>query len=93
MLIRYILLVETEVEIKYSYSNYKNTFYGYKNKCFHFVLENLVSSFEKNNNSPSPTRRPNGLADSIAAPNKKSREHSQLLYQVQQHNFKDGLIL
>ena len=24
-------------------NNYKNTFYGYKNKCFHFVYENLVS--------------------------------------------------
>ena len=22
-------------------SNYKNNFYGYKNKCFHFVKENL----------------------------------------------------
>ena len=45
-------------------SNY-NTFYGYKNKCFHFVQENQVSSIGKN--IPSPTRKPKGLA----APNKK----------------------
>ena len=56
-------------------SNYEqNTFYGYKNKCFHFILENLVSSIEKN--SPFPTRKPNGLA----VPNEKikSREHSSI---------------
>ena len=41
-------------------SNYKSTFYGYKNKCFHFVQENIVSSVGKN--SPSSTRKPNGLA-------------------------------
>ena len=53
-------------------SNYKNTFYGYKNKCFHFIKEYLVSSIGKN--CPSPTRKTNGLA----ATNKKikSREHS-----------------
>ena len=28
-------------------SNYKKHFYCYKNKCFHFVLENLVSSIGK----------------------------------------------
>ena len=52
-------------------SNYKqNTFYGYKNKCFYFILEIL----EKN--SPSPTRKPN----SPAVPNKKikSKEHSSI---------------
>ena len=52
-------------------NNYnKNTFYGYKNKCFHFVLENLVSSVGKNN--PSYSRKPNGLA----VPNKKSNLES-----------------
>ena len=49
-------------------SNYiKNTFYGYKNKCFHFILKNLVSSIGKN--SPSLTRKPNGLA----VPNEKDK--------------------
>ena len=56
--------------------NYKKkTFYGYKNKCFHFILENLVSSIRKN--SPYPTRKPNGLAVS----NKKkikSRDQSSI---------------
>ena len=39
------------------------------------------------NNSPSPTRKTHGLADT----NKKSTPH--ILYQVQQQTFKDGLIL
>ena len=37
----YLLKMKLNLSIG-SNSNYKNTFYGYKNKCFHFVLENLV---------------------------------------------------
>ena len=51
-------------------SNYKNTFYGYKNKCFHFVLENLLSSIGKNNHSP--TRKTNVLAASHKKSNLES---------------------
>ena len=55
-----------------SYSNYKqNTFYVYKNKCFHVILENLVSSVGKN--SPSPTRKTNSLA--VSNKKIKFREH------------------
>ena len=32
----YLLKLKLNLSIG-SYSNYKNTFYGYKNKCFHFV--------------------------------------------------------
>ena len=71
-------------------SNYKTLSIFTKNKCFHFVKGNLVSSIGKN--SPFPTRKPNDLA----APNKKSKLESSpphLIYQVQQQNLKDALIL
>ena len=48
----YLLKLKLALHIE-SNSNYKNTFYGYKNKCFHFVEETLVKSIIKN--SPSPT--------------------------------------
>ena len=61
-----------------------------ENKCFHFILGNLVSSIGKN--SPSPTRKTNILAVLIKKSNLESIP-PYLLYQVQQQNFKDGLIL
>ena len=75
-------------------SNY-NTFYGCKNKCFYFVLDNPVSSIGEKRPPPphTHTRKLNGLA----APNKKKTNLQTIppyqFYQVQQQNFKDGLIL
>ena len=40
-----------------------------KNKCFHFILENIVSSIGEKNSCPSPPRKPNGLA--VTNKNKK----------------------
>ena len=45
-----------------------------ENKCFHFILGNLVSSIWKN--SPSPTRKTNSLA--VPYKKIKSREHSSI---------------
>ena len=57
-----------------------------------FSLSKKSSFIYWKKNSPSPTRKTNGLAD----PNKKSYLESipsHKLYQVLQHNLKDGLLL
>ena len=62
----YLLKLKLNSRIGHNSNYKKKAFYGYKNKCFHFVYEN----------SPFPARNPNGLA----APNKKikTREHSSI---------------